>query len=281
MQILDLINKGSLRLKKNNILSHKLDSEILLSKTLSKSREQVLLNLNQQVKQNYINRYFKFLNRRSLNEPMAYILKEKEFWSKSFFINNNTLIPRPETELMVEKIVSLFKNKRLFLLDIGTGSGCIIISILSELKKSKGVGIDISQRALKVAAKNCKKFNLNKRIKFYKKFLNEINHVKFDLIVSNPPYIMKKDLKNLKCDIKKYEPKLALDGGNDGLDVIKKVIYKSKSILKINGMLALEIGYGQLKKVSKILKDNRFKIKYLIKDYQENVRCVLAILKNN
>ena len=281
MQILDLINKGSLKLKKNNILSHKLDSEILLSKILSKSREQVLLNLNQKIEQNKINRYLKFLDRRSSNEPIAYILKEKEFWSKSFFINNDTLIPRPETELMVEKIVNLFKNKRIFMLDVGTGSGCIVISILSELKKSKGIGLDISQKALRVAAKNCKIFGLKKRIKLYKKFLHEINHVKFDLIVSNPPYIKRKDLKNLKCDIKRYEPKLALDGGNDGLDVIKKVIYKSKSILKINGMLALEIGNGQLKKVSKILKDNRFKIKYLIKDYQENVRCILAILNNN
>ena len=140
MQILDLINKGSLKLKKNNILSHKLDSEILLSKILNKSREQVLLNLNQKIEQNKINRYLKFLNRRSFNEPIAYILKEKEFWSKSFFINKDTLIPRPETELMVEKIVNLFKNKRIFMLDVGTGSGCIVISILSELKKSKGNG---------------------------------------------------------------------------------------------------------------------------------------------
>ena len=279
MQILDLINSGSLQLKKNNILSHKLDSEILLSKILNKSREEILLNLNQRVDQNSIIHYQKYLNRRSLREPVAYILKEREFWSKNFFINKDTLIPRPETELLVEKLVKILRNKRPFVLDIGTGSGCILISILSELKGSRGIGIDISQNSIKVAIKNSKKFQLNKKIRFYRKFLYEINHVKFDLIVSNPPYIMTRDLKNLEADIKRYEPKLALDGGNDGLDVIKKVIYKSKSILKINGMLALEIGNGQFKKVSNILKSNNFKIKYLINDYRENIRCVIAILK--
>jgi release factor glutamine methyltransferase len=279
MQILDLINSGSLQLKRNNILSHKLDSEILLSKILNKSREEILLNLNQKVDQNSIIYYQKYLNRRSLREPVAYILQEREFWSKNFFINKDTLIPRPETELMVEKLVNILKNKKPFVLDIGTGSGCILISILSELKGSRGIGIDISQNSVKVAIKNSKKFQLNKKVKFYRKCLHEINHVKFDLIVSNPPYIMTKDLKNLEADIKRYEPKLALDGGNDGLDVIKKVIYKSKSILKINGMLALEIGNGQFKKVSNILKSNKFKIKYLINDYRENIRCVIAILK--
>ena len=279
MQILDLINSGSLQLKRNNILSHKLDSEILLSKILNKSREEILLNLNQKVDQNSIIYYQKYLNRRSLREPVAYILQEREFWSKNFFINKDTLIPRPETELMVEKLVNILKNKKPFVLDIGTGSGCILISILSELKGSRGIGIDISQNSVKVAIKNSKKFQLNKKVKFYRKFLHEINHVKFDLIVSNPPYIMTKDLKNLEADIKRYEPKLALDGGNDGLDLIKKVIYKSKSILKTRGMLALEIGNGQFKKVSNILKSNKFKIKYLINDYRENIRCVIAILK--
>ena len=103
---------------------------------------------------------------------------------------------------------------------------------------------------------------------------------KFDLVVSNPPYIITKDIRNLEDDIKKFEPKLALDGGNDGLDVIKKVIYKSRSILKEKGMLALEIGNGQFKKVSKILRSNKFKTKYLVKDYQENVRCILSTLEN-
>ena len=181
---------------------------------------------------------------------------------------------------MVEKIVKIFKTKDIFVLDIGTGTGCILLSILSELKNSKGIGIDISSKAIKIANANSKKHKLTQRTKFYKRSLNEICHNKFDLIVSNPPYIMRKDIKNLNEDIKKFEPKLALDGGNDGLDVIKKVIYKSKNILKIKGMLALEIGNEQFKKVSKILRSNKFKTRYLVKDYQENIRCILSTLES-
>ena len=126
------------------------------------------------------------------------------------------------------------------------------------------------------SAKNSIKHKLSHKAKFYKKSLTDVYDSKFDLVVSNPPYIKKKDIKNLEDDIKKFEPKLALDGGNDGLDVIKKVIYKSRSILKLNGLLALEIGNEQFKKVSKILRDNNFKTKFLVKDYKDNIRCVLS-----
>ena len=155
-----------------------------------------------------------------------------------------------------------------------------MLSLLSELEAAKGIGIDISQKAIQIAYLNSKKHKLNHRTKFFRRSLNEIYQNKFDLIVSNPPYIMKKDIKNLNEDIKKFEPKLALDGGNDGLDVIKKVIYKSKSILKTKGMLALEIGNEQFRKVSEILRGNRFKTKYLVKDYRTNVRCILSTLEN-
>ena len=280
MIVLDLINAGSDRLKDKNIFSHQLDSEILLSNVLKKKREELLINLTKKVEKQKVEKFQALINRRASKEPVAYILKEKEFWSKNFLVNNNVLIPRPETELMVEKIVKIFKKKDISILDIGTGTGCILLSILGELKNSRGVGIDISKKAVDVAKKNQKKHNLIKQTKFFKKSLEELNTTKFDLIVSNPPYIMSKDIKNLEDDIKKFEPKLALDGGNDGLDVIKKVIYKSKSILKIKGMLALEIGNEQFKKVSKILLKSKFKTKYLVKDYKENIRCILSTLES-
>ena len=279
MNILTLLNKGSEKLKIKNIFSHRLDSEILLSNILKKRREELLINLDKKVSFNNIRQFKKIISRRSLNEPIAYILKNKEFWSKNFIVNRNVLIPRPETELMVEKIIKIYEKKDIFILDIGTGTGCILLSILSELKKSRGVGIDISSQAVNIAKKNLNILNLPNNIKFKVKSLNDIYNYRFDLIVSNPPYIMTKDIKNLEEDIKKFEPKLALDGGNDGLDVIKKVIYKSKSILKIKGMLALEIGNEQFKKVSKILSKNKFRIRYLIKDYSENIRCVLSTLE--
>ena len=280
MEIIELINSASRQLKDKKIYSHKLDSEILLSKVLKKTREELIVNLEQKIAPQEISYFNSLIHRRSLKEPIAYILKEKEFWSRNFLVNNNTLIPRPETELMVEKIVKIFKSKDIFILDIGTGTGCILLSILSELKDSKGIGIDISSKAIHIANANSKEHNLTNRSKFYRRSLNEIYSNKFDLIVSNPPYIMKKDIKNLQEDIKNFEPKIALDGGNDGLDVIKKVIYKSRSILKIKGMLALEIGNEQFKKVSEILRSNKFKIRYLVKDYRENIRCILSTLEN-
>ena len=280
MNALQLLNLGSHKLKKRSILSHKLDSELLLSKILKKSREKVIIDLDQKISLINISQFNDYINRRSSSEPIAYILKEKEFWSKSFDIEKNTLIPRPETELMVEKLVKIFKNKRLNVVDIGTGSGCILISLLSEIKNSKGLGIDVSQQSILIAKKNAKKHKVESKIKFSRKTLSMLCHNKFDLVVSNPPYIKTKDLKNLQDDIKYFEPKLALDGGIDGLDVIKKVIYKTKEILKKNGVLALEIGNNQYKKVSEILINNNFRLEHKIKDYKENVRCLISKYTN-
>ncbi len=279
MKILETIKLGSKLLRKREICSHILDSEILLSNVLNKSREKILVNLDQKLNSRNILKFKKYIRRRSKNEPVAYILGEKEFWSKKFIVNKDTLIPRPETELLVEKLVKLFKGKKISILDIGTGSGCIILSLLSNLEKSVGLGVDVSNKAILIANKNAKRHELSNRVKFLNKSFESIFSKKFDLIVSNPPYIERKNIKNLSEDIKRFEPIMALDGGHDGLDLIKKVIYKSKRILKIKGTLALEIGNEQIKKVSKILIDNNFRIIHVIKDYKNNVRCVFALFR--
>ena len=273
-----LINFASNKLKHNKILSHKLDSELLLSKVLKKKREELLTNLSQKINKKKILSFNKLIKRRSLREPLAYIIKEKEFWSKMFEVDKNTLIPRPETELMVEQILKIYKNKKIFILDIGTGTGCILISLLSELKSSYGLGIDISKKALYLAKKNAIKHLVNNKISFLKRSFKDLYNYKFDLIVSNPPYITSNEMRSLDDDIKKYEPEIALDGGNDGLDVIKKVIYKAKYILKFDGRLALEIGNEQYKKVSKLLLKNNFKIELNVKDYKDNTRSIISRL---
>ncbi len=276
MKAFEIIKIGSNLLKEKKIPSFILDSEILLSKTLKKSREEILINLNQKINPKEISIFKKYLGRRLKNEPIAYILGEKEFWSKKFNVNKDTLIPRPETELLVEELIKIYKEKKITILDIGTGSGCIVLSLLSSLKKSFGIGVDSSKNAILTAKKNALKLELTKRVKFFNISLESVFNKKFDLIVSNPPYIEKRQIKNLINDIKRYEPIMALDGGNDGLDLIKKVIYKSKYILKIKGTLALEIGNEQINKVSKILFDKNFRIRRIVKDYKNNVRCIIA-----
>ena len=275
MNSTQLLEIGAKTLKNNKVISYRLDSEIILSQILKISRENLLIN-EYNISDIKIIKFKSLISRRSKQEPIAYIFKKKEFRSRDFFIDNKSLIPRPETELLIDPIIKIFKNKSLFFLDVGVGSGCITYSILNEIKQSRGLGIDISKKSLINAKINLKKFK--NRAKLMKRSIDDITHTKFDLIVSNPPYIVKREINRLSQDIKKYEPRIALDGGNDGLDVVKKVIYKAKNILKSNGILALEIGTGQYLSVTKLLKACNFRKKIIIKDYKNNVRCIFSTL---
>ena len=275
MKTYELINFGSKFLKDNRILSNRIDSEIILSHIMGIPRERLLID-EKDIQENKIRKFKSLILRRSQNEPIAYITKNKEFRSTNFFVNKNSLIPRPETELLIDPIAKIFKNKNLFFLDAGIGTGCITFAILNELKHSRGIGIDVSNETLSNAKINLKKFK--NRVKLLKKSIDEVINIRFDLIVSNPPYVRKREINRLSWDIKKFEPRIALDGGNDGLDVIKKVIYKSRYILKSNGILALEIGTGQYLSVMKLLEASNFRKKVIIKDYKNNIRCIFSTL---
>ena len=272
----DTIKEASLLLKKNNIRSHQLDAQIILSDILGVNKEYLIINDKINVSKKNFLKYKQAIKRRTNNEPVAYIIGKKEFWSEDFLVNYETLIPRPETELMIYKIICFFKNKKVNILDIGTGSGCVLLSLLKELKFSRGLGIDISSKAIKIAKKNSNRLNLLNRSKFKIFDINEFSQGKYDLIVSNPPYIPKREIKNLSKDIINYEPLIALDGGKDGLDLIKKVIYKSKYLLKRNGILALEIGNNQYKKVTYFLNVHGFREISKVYDFNQNVRCIIT-----
>ena len=271
-----IIEKASKILKNHNIQSHELDAQLILSNIMKVKREYLIINNKLTIPEEIMEKYDLAIKRRIKREPVAYITGKKEFWSDDYLVNRGTLIPRPETELLIYKIVNFFKNKKINILDIGTGSGCILLSILKELNFARGIGIDVSSKAIKTAEANSKNLKLSHRSKFKVANLEEFDLGKYDLIVSNPPYIPSKDIKNLSKDIINFEPRAALDGGVDGLDLIKKVIYKSNRLLRRNGLFALEIGLSQYHKVSGILRNYRFREISKEYDCNRNVRCIIS-----
>ncbi len=275
-----LIKYGSKILKEQNIDSHQIDAELLLSKAIRKDRVFLLTNDEHKVSQKETSDYLNFILRRKQHEPLSYIIKRKEFWSLGFNVNQNVLIPRPETEIIVEQVVKRFIGKSsLNILDIGTGSGCILLSILKELKNSYGIGIDNSFKALKIAKKNSKKLNLLRRTKFVHCDVDNFNFGNYDIIVSNPPYICSHRINFLSEDIKGFEPKTALDGGRSGLEIISKVIIKAKKLLKNKGYLFIEIGNGQFNMVTSILINNGFRVVKKFLDYSKTIRCIMSTKK--
>ena len=277
MNIQSALTEGLNILKNKSILSAKLDSEILMAKALGKKREYIILNNDKIIKEQNLKYFKKLVHERATRKPIAYLLNKKSFWNSEFYVNKNTLIPRPDTEIILEQILKFTKNKNyLNILDIGVGSGCILLSVLKERKNFYGTGIDISRNSLDICKMNAKKLLLDRRVKFFKSDVDKFAIGKYDLIVSNPPYIKTSDLKYLESDVIKFEPKLALDGGLDGLSVIRKVIKKSSELLKKNGKFILEIGFDQKNKVIKLLNNKGFYINSTVKDLANNDRCIIS-----
>ena len=277
MKYQEILSAGSKILKLNNIKSYYLDSEILLSSTLKLDRSQLLLNLDKRIENQEKKIFFNFIERRRKNEPIAYITGYKEFWKNKFKVNKNVLIPRPDTETIIEQVLNeLDINSSKKILDIGTGSGCIIISIINERKKCLGVGIDISKNATKLAKYNAKIQHIDNRIKFLNSDIDNFYGGKYDLIVSNPPYIKHYEIDSLEKDIKNHEPKVSLDGGIDGYNKIRLIIKKSSTLIKKRGKLFLELGINQTRETLKILNLNGFYKTKVIKDLSSKNRCIVS-----
>ena len=277
MNIKDLVNSGVKILKENNIKNPILDAEIILSSIIKKDRDYIILNENDQINQFLIKKFFNFINRRKTGEPISYIVKSKYFWNNCFYVNKDVLIPRPDTEHIVEEVLKLVRvNSRKSVLDIGTGSGCILLSILKERKLLIGYGIDISKKSINVCKINAKRLEINNRAKFYVSDIDKFFLGKYDIVVSNPPYIDTSKIKYLEKDVSKFEPRLALDGGVDGFSEIIKVVGKTKYLIKKNGLFILEMGFKQKEKVIEILNKKGFYIKKIIKDYAGKDRCIIS-----
>ena len=277
MNIYTAIKEGKDNLKKNFIKYAILDSEILLSKAINKNRKYILLHPNEKIDPINLKYFFKLINDRSKGKPVAYITETKDFWKYQFNVQKGTMIPRPDTELIIEEVLKITKNKsNLRVLDIGVGSGCILLSLLSEKKNFSGIGIDISKECIKLSEINASRLKIANRVKFLKSDIDNFKYGKYDLIISNPPYIKKIDLNYLEKDIISFEPKRALDGGLDGMTQIKKVIKKSAELIKRKGKFILEIGYDQKERTKKLLNEKGFFVDKVFKDLAKNDRCVVS-----
>ena len=277
MKIQSLIDEGSKYLKKSNIISYKIDSEILMSEILKKNRRYIILNPNCKLDIHQSYNFKNLIYQRSCGKPIAYLTGKKNFWNYDFLVTKDVLIPRPDTEILVEEVLKITKNKfNLKILDIGIGSGCLLLSILKEKKNFYGIGVDLSKKCINISKINALNLGVNDRIKFFKSDIDNFNYGKYDLIISNPPYINRTSLKYLEKDVINFEPIKALDGGLEGLSVIRKVIKKSSELIKNNGKLILEIGFDQKLRVTKLLTDHGFYIDKVLKDYAKNDRCIVS-----
>jgi release factor glutamine methyltransferase len=277
MNIENTLNDGVNNLQKSKISNPQLDSEILLSSSIKRDKRHIILNPKEVLSLEQLEKFKSLIERRKKGEPVAYLINKKDFWKDEFFVNKDVLIPRPDTELIIEQVLKVYsKERQLQVLDIGTGSGCILLSILKERPNFYGTGIDISKKSVNISKFNAKQLNLMSRVKFFHSSVDNFKIGKYDLIVSNPPYIESLNLKYLEKDVVNFEPKLALSGGLDGFLQIRKVINKASTLIKKNGKFILEIGFNQKNKVKKILNDEGFYVNKAIKDYGNNDRCIIS-----
>ena len=270
--------------EKHQLSNSRLNAEILLSYVLGIDRIQLYVNFDKPLRKDELDKYRDLIYKRAQNVPVAYLLANKEFMSLDFFVNESVLIPRPETEELLENLIEYCKKNELKnpnIVDLGTGSGAIAVSLGHYLAEAKILAIDISAKALEVAEKNIKKHQLSERVKLAQgdllSPLIKLGKNNVDIIVSNPPYIDQEGMSTLSLEVKK-EPRLALSGGDDGLDYYRLIIPQSKKVLKEQGLLALEIGYNQAEAVRGLF-DSDWQDLMIKKDYSGHQRMVFAILK--
>ena len=282
MEINQLIRIGVDRIKGRQYGNAVLEATLLLGKLMNVDKVHIYTHGKEQVPDEIVNKFLEAIEKRSKGYPIQYIIKEKEFMGLNFYIEEGVLIPRPDTEIIVEYILEYIDKRhsqeQINILDIGIGSGAIGLSIAYYKKNAHVCGVDISHKALEVANINKDRFNLS-NVKLIKSDLFEkiSEEEKFHIIVSNPPYIPTEDMESLQEEVKNYEPRTALDGGKEGMDFYRRIIPESRNYLKEEGLLIFEIGYHQAKDVSHIMIENGFKDIKILKDLQGLDRAVLGI----
>lgn len=278
MTIKEAINKGMIMLKSNNIESPKLKARLLMQHILKKPRQHIIVYDNNEITKKEQFEYFVNIEKITAGIPLQHITHSQEFMKMDFYVDENVLIPRPDTEILVEEVIKIAnKMNNPIILDLCTGSGAIAVSIAKYVKNAKVYAVDISEKALDIAKKNAQKMEVENQIEFIKSDLfSKIKKMKFDIIVSNPPYIKKRDISYLSSEVQK-EPQIALDGGEDGLDFYKKILNQAIEYLKLGSYICLEIGYNQKNDVIELIEnENKYVDTYSKKDLYGNDRIVVT-----
>ncbi|MBR5517484.1 MAG: peptide chain release factor N(5)-glutamine methyltransferase [Clostridia bacterium] len=276
MKISDILKNTAERLKKADIDTANLDAKLLLCKYLNKDKLYLIVNANEEVEVD--SSFSELVERRENYEPMQYILGKAEFYGLDFKVNKNVLIPRPDTEILVERVIDFVGDNQYTVLDIGTGSGCIPITVAVNCKNAKAYTVDISPDATEVAVDNAKNNGVGDRVTFLNMdILKDFPDFKVDCIVSNPPYIEDDVIPTLMEDVKNYEPIIALSGGEDGLIFYRRIAEKGKDILNDGGFIAFEVGHNQAQEVKEILDSNGYSNIEITKDLAGIDRVVTAV----
>ena len=284
--VIDILKMSTDYLEKKGIENPRLNVELLLGHVLKLNRVQLYLNFERPLTTPELDQFREFLKRRANHEPIQYITGETEFYSLKIKVNRHTLIPRPETEILVDKIIEIcnktFSQQDKFtVLDIGTGSGNIAISLAKNIQNAHILGIDINADAIKTAFKNAQIHSVEDRIRFKvadvfdDNFFLELTN-KIDIIVSNPPYISQEEYEELPIEVKNFEPYIALNGGKDGFNFYHQILKISKDILKPDSIIGFEIGYNQGKLIKEIAVESDFKDVEIFKDLNGRERILIA-----
>lgn len=262
MKISEALARARQILDSKGVANSKLDALILMTNALSFSKEQVVFNPDLELDSKQQNNFFELVVRRAEREPLSHIIGKREFFGEGFFVSSDVLDPRPDSESLIELVLKNFpdKNQKLKILELGVGSGCLIITLLKAYKMADGRGVDISKNALEICQKNSEFHQVQDRLKLLQSDLfSALNSSeKFDLIISNPPYISSQEIETLEPEVKLFEPIEALDGGADGLDFYRKIAAEAKNFLNQNGKIILEIGFGQKEKIVEIFTKKEF-----------------------
>ena len=282
MKIKDIINYGVAMIK--NTESPSLETQMMIAKVIEKDRLYIMLNLEEDIEESKVEIIKTMIDKRKDSYPLQYILGEREFWGMDFKVSEGVLIPRQDTEILIEETLKKLKDNKhksnLKGFEIGVGSGIISITLLKEIETLTMIGVDINDKAIELTKANALKHEVSDRLCILNSNLFEkINKEnQFDFIISNPPYIETKVIDSLQEDIKQHEPKLALDGGEDGLDFYRAIIEQSKSYISPEGFIAFEIGYNQAEAVKKIFVENGYPNVTIAKDLAGFDRVVIGMI---